>query len=132
MGRKREWMRFALAAALGAVAAIAFDAGSTYRKHAERGAADGARPHGEPTATGKLERAELPLLGPAVTSTSNPTDATSPRGRVELQLEQVNRKLATVQREKAQLEGEKRALEAQLQALKDEAAEPPPPAAGLP
>jgi hypothetical protein len=130
MGRKREWIRFALAAALGAVAAIAFDAGSTYRKHAERGAAGGARP--QPSATGTLERAELRLLSPAVTSTSTPTDATSPRGRVELQLEQVNRKLATVQREKAQLEGEKRALESQLQALKDQAAAPPPPAAGLP
>jgi len=116
-------MRFALAAALGAVAAIAFDAGSTYRKHAERAAAGGARPRGGPTATGTLERAELRLSSPAVTPTSSPTDATSPRGRVELQLEQVNGKLATVQREKAQLQGEKRELEAQLHALKGEAAE---------
>jgi len=124
MGMKREWVRFAVAAALGAAAAVAFDAGSTYRKRSESRVAGGLRPHGEPTAAGRaLERIELPLLGPAPTPKSSPTDATNPKGRLKHQLDRVNDKLATVQREKAQLQGEKRDLETQLLALKGEVAE---------
>jgi hypothetical protein len=124
MGMKREWVRFAVAAALGAAVAIAFDAGSTYRKQSESSAALGVRPRSEPKAGGRpLERVELPLLSPASAPSSSPTDATNPKGRLEHQLEQVNEKVSTVQREKAQLQGEKRDLESQLHALKDEAAE---------
>jgi len=127
MGMKREWVRFAVAAALGAAAAIAFDAGSTYRKHAALSAAGGLRSNGEPAAAGRpLERVVLPLLSPASAPRSSPTDATNPKGRLEQQLEQVNDKLSAVQREKAQLQGEKRDLETQLHALKGEAELPAP------
>ncbi|HKO93547.1 MAG TPA: hypothetical protein VJU61_20475 [Polyangiaceae bacterium] len=68
----REWVRFAIAAALGAAAVIVFDAGSMYRKLPERGVAREALPHGGPTAAGKaVERVELSLRGSGSTPASN-------------------------------------------------------------